>query len=129
LIILDASAVIEFLLRAESVPELTTALLDVETIASPVILDLEILNVLRRQIQDKRVTTLRAEQALELYWALPFERFDTSLLVNKIWQLRNNFTSYDASYIALSEFLEVPIYTKDKKWRDMSGHKADIHFI
>jgi predicted nucleic acid-binding protein len=129
LIILDASAAIEFLLRAESVPELTEVLLNEETIACPVMLDLEILNVLRRQIQDKRVTKQRAEQALELYWALPLERFDTTLLSNRIWQLRNNFTSYDASYIALSEFLDVPLYTKDKKWRDQSGHKAEIHYI
>jgi predicted nucleic acid-binding protein len=129
LIILDASAAIEFLLQAESVPKLTAALLNVETIASPVILDLEVLNVLRRQIQDKIVTTQRAEQALKLYWALPLERFDTTLLSNRIWQLRNNFTSYDASYIALSEFLQVPLYTKDKKWRDKPGHKADIHYL
>jgi predicted nucleic acid-binding protein len=129
LIILDASAVLELLLRAESVPELTTALLNSDTIACPVILDLEILNVLRRQIQDKRVSKQRAELALELYWALPLERFDTTLLSNRIWQLRNNFTSYDASYIALSEFLDVPLYTKDKKWRDQSGHRAEIHYI
>lgn len=101
----------------------------VETIASPVILDFEILNVLRRQIQDKLITQARAEEALALYWALPFKKFDTSLLVGGIWKLRNNFTAYDASYIALAELLDISLYTKDKKWRDKPGHNADIRFI
>jgi predicted nucleic acid-binding protein len=129
LIVIDASAALEFLLRAESVPELTSAMAQVETIASPVTLDLEILNVLRRQIQDKIITHQRGEKALDLYWALPFKKYDTSLLVGGIWKLRNNFTSYDASYIALAELLNIPVYTKDQKWRDKPGHTAEIRYI
>jgi predicted nucleic acid-binding protein len=129
LIILDASAAIEFLLRAESVPELTSALLSAESLACPMILDFEILNVLRRQVQDKLITQQRAEEALQLYWEMPFERFDTSVIADKIWHLRNNFTSYDASYIALSELLGAELYTKDQKWRGKPGHGADIRFI
>lgn len=93
------------------------------------ILNLEILNVLRRLIREKRVTALRAKDALQLYWALPIERFGTELLANRIWALRHNFTAYDASYIALAELLHVPLYTRDTKWRGIGSHTAIIHFI
>jgi predicted nucleic acid-binding protein len=128
-IILDASAVIEFLMRAEKVPVLSDALEKTDQIACPVILDLEVLNVLRRQVQEKVVTLPRSEEALELYGQLPLVRYPTSLVAEKIWALRNNFTSYDASYIALAEVLDVPIYTKDQKWKGKRGHGAEIHFI
>ena len=129
MIILDASAVIEFLLRANSVPEIMDAIEQTEVIACPVILDFEILNTLRRQTQEKLVTSKRANQALEVYHGLTLERFDTSLLTERIWLLRHNFTSYDASYIALAELLEIPLVTCDKKWRDQKLHRADIRYI
>jgi predicted nucleic acid-binding protein len=129
LIILDASAVIEFLLRANSVPTLSHAIAESEIIACPMILDFEILNTLRRQVQEKIVTLERAEQAMVIYNDLPLERYNTFLLSDKIWQLRNNFTAYDASYIALSELLAVPLYTKDRKWMGKPGHSANIYYL
>jgi predicted nucleic acid-binding protein len=129
LIVLDASAVNVFLLRANEVVPLTDAIANCEHIACPLILDFEVLNTLRKQVYERVVTVGRAEEALDLYGQLPFVRYPTSILADKIWAMRNNFTAYDAAYIALAEFLEVPIYTKDRKWMNKPGHTAVIHYI
>jgi predicted nucleic acid-binding protein len=129
LIVLDASATIEFLFRADSLPILANAISSTTELACPAILDFEVMNVLRKQIQNRIVTVERAEQALDLYNDMTFVTFETPLIADRIWNLRNNFTAYDASYIALAELLEVPLYSKDRKWSVTSAHRADIRFI
>ena len=47
---------------------------------------------------------------------LPVERYSHEPLVPRIWQLRDNFSSYDATYLALAETLAtdaIPILTAD----------------
>ncbi len=42
-------------------------------------------------------------------WArLGLTRYPTSSLLDRVWQLRNNLSAYDASYIALAEALDSP---------------------
>ena len=43
-------------------------------------------------------------------------------------QLRHQFTSYDATYLALAEALEAPLYTCDAKLLS-SGHRARVHVL
>lgn len=54
--------------------------------------------------QDHR-DLLRLDLAL-----FPYEPFG-----ERIWALRQNVTSYDASYVALAEALEAPLATLDRK--------------
>jgi predicted nucleic acid-binding protein len=125
--VLDASAVIDLLLQAGRVPEIRSAA--AMPIAAPVILDFEVMNVLRCQIQSKTVSQQRAQSAYEAYFDLHIRRFETTLIADRIWKLRNNFTAYDAAYIALAEALSVPLLTRDKKLVNKPGHKAEVRLI
>lgn len=44
--------------------------------------------------------------------------------MGRIWELRHNFTCYDAAYIALAEAAGADLYTCDAKLR--SGHRARV---
>jgi predicted nucleic acid-binding protein len=43
--------------------------------------------------------------------------------------LRNNFTAYDAIYVALAEALDAPLLTRDKRLAASPGHRARIDLI
>jgi predicted nucleic acid-binding protein len=47
--------------------------------------------------------------------AFTIERYEISGLVERVWQLRNNHTTYDACYLALAEALAAPLYTCDHR--------------
>ncbi len=56
--------------------------------------------------------------------ALPAQRYSHTPLIGRIWELRNNFTAYDAAYIALAEATASILYTCDEKLR--IGHRARV---
>lgn len=81
---------------------------------APALCDLELLSGLRRGVLSGRLPSARAERALSLYLGLPVQRHDHRRLVSRVWELRANFTPYDAAYVALAEQLRAPLLTGDR---------------
>jgi len=48
------------------------------------------------------------------------------VLLHRIWQLRHNFSVYDAAYIVLAENLGATLVTRDGRLASTSGHAAPI---
>ena len=61
------------------------------------------LSALRRLVSSGEATAERAGEAIDDLQDLPIERYPHDILVPRIWQLRENFSAYDASYVALAE--------------------------
>lgn len=118
MIVIDSSAVVETLIHADADPNLIEAM-TIHELAAPHILDAEVLNVLRSLARGERITSRAAQRAQEEYWNLRITRYPLAGLAARIWELRHNYTAYDASYIALAEILEAPLATCDKK---LAGH-------
>jgi predicted nucleic acid-binding protein len=55
---------------------------------------------------------------------LPAERYAHTPLLERIWELRQNFSAYDAAYIALAEATNSVLYTSDAKL--CKGHRAEV---
>ncbi len=64
--------------------------------------------MLRSQLNDAR-----AEEAVTDYLDLPLTRHGHMFLISRILLLRNNFSAYDATYVALAEVLEATLVTAD----------------
>jgi predicted nucleic acid-binding protein len=125
LIVADASAVLEVLLNTEEAPELGRRLFaEGETLHAPQLIDLEVLQVLRRYAGNSEIGRVRNTQALQDYLDIPLKRYPHKPLLPRIWELRHNFTAYDAAYIALAEALEAPLVTRDRALA--SGHRAKV---
>jgi predicted nucleic acid-binding protein len=126
-IVADASAVLEVLLNTPLGQEIGGRIFqDDETIHAPYLIDVEILHVLRRIDRRGELPAARAREILQDYSDLALERYPHTLFVTRIWELRHNFTAYDAAYIALAEELDAPLITCDRAFAAGSGHTAEI---
>ncbi|XBQ15478.1 MAG: type II toxin-antitoxin system VapC family toxin [Oceanicaulis sp.] len=71
----------------------------------------------------------RVERGFQTLDDLRIERFSHAPLRERIWQLRDNLTAYDAAYFALAEALDVPLWTRDAKLADAPGASVRVEII
>ena len=123
MIVIDASAMVEALVGRQVDDELLEAMVD--DVHAPHLLDVEVLSVLRGLTLNGKLRQNAAEQARNDHFAFTIARYEVAGLADRVWELRNNHTTYDACYIALAEALAAPLYTCDSKLaRD--GHSAEV---
>jgi predicted nucleic acid-binding protein len=130
MIVVDASAVIEVLLATPNshVIERRMHLAD-GSLHAPQLLDIEVLQVLRRLCTQGVTTANRCREALDDLSDLPIARYGHESLVARIWGLRHNMTAYDAAYVALAEALDAPLITRDRRLGNAPGHTALIEVV
>ena len=127
MIVLDASAAVDWLLQTpagQRIEERIYARKD--TLHTVHLLDVEFAQVLRRLVREGTLARKRAEEAMEDLIALRVTRYAPVLLLNRIWQLRQNLSAYDAAYVALAEELAAPLITRDQTIAAAPGHAAMI---
>jgi len=130
LIVLDASALLELLLVTPAGVSVAKRIAsERETLHAPQLIDLEVLQVLRRFAASGALDPGRAEQALEDLQSLDLERYPHQPLLDRVWQLRANVTAYDAAYLALAEALLAPLLTFDARLAGAAGHTAQIELL
>jgi len=100
-----------------------------EQLTAPGLVDLEVASVWRRQIRDGAMDARRAALALTDLAALPLRRAAHQPLLDRCWELRDNLTIYDASYVALAEALEVTLLTGDGRLARSTGPRCPIEVL
>jgi predicted nucleic acid-binding protein len=127
MLVVDASAIAELLLGrppGESVArQLREHGFDLH---APHLLDVEVLSALRRVVVAGDASPGRAEAAVADLVDLPIERYGHYELIPRIWELRDNFSTYDAAYVALAEAIVddgAPLLTADARL----ARAADAH--
>ena len=46
---------------------------------------------------------------------LPIERLNHHPFLERIFEMRDNFSAYNAAYVAVAEAFEAPLYTTDER--------------
>jgi predicted nucleic acid-binding protein len=100
-----------------------------ERLTAPGLIDLEVLSVWRRQVRNGAMDSRRAALALADLAALPLRRAPHRPLVARCWELRDNLTIYDASYVALAEVLDVTLLTADGRLARATGPRCIIEVL
>ncbi len=129
MIVVDASALLEVLLRTEASKAIEARLFGSETLHAPHILDLEVTQVLRRYELAGHLAGNRAAQALHVLGSFRIERYPHHIFLSRVWSLRLNATAYDACYLALAEALDAPLLTRDRRLAAVPGHGAVVEVI
>ncbi len=127
MIVLDASCVVELLLRSAGAEKVEARLFRPrETWHAPHLLDVEVAQVLRRYAASGDFSDARGSEALALLSRFPLARYAHEPLLPRVWQLRGSLTAYDATYVALAEALAAPLVTRDARLARAGGHRARI---
>ena len=100
-----------------------------ERLTAPELVDLEVTSVWRRQVRDGAMDARRAALALADLTALPVRRAPHRALLARCWELRDNLTIYDASYVALAEALEVTLLSGDGRLERATGPRCHIEVL
>ena len=130
MIVLGASAAVDWLLQTPSGQRIERRIYGhSETLHAPHLLDLEVTQVLRRLTQQGVISGTRADEAIHDLIDLRLTRYPHLVLLPRIWQLRRNFSAYDAAYIVLAEKLGAPVITRDRRLASASGHRATIELF
>jgi predicted nucleic acid-binding protein len=128
--VLDASVVLEILLKTPiGLRHADRVLQANDSLHAPHLLDVEVAQVLRRLTLAGELSADRAAQVLENLADLPLVRHEHVPLLERIWQLRDSVTAYDAAYLALAEGLPARLLTCDSKLSRSHGHKAKIDLL
>jgi predicted nucleic acid-binding protein len=126
LIVIDASAVICALLNspADRAAAVSDRIAD-EDLHAPHLIDVEVAQTARRLVLAGRLPALEAADALEELARTPILRYPHYPHFERIWQIRANFSAYDACYVALAELLDAPLITLDARM-SRAGSNAQI---
>jgi predicted nucleic acid-binding protein len=129
-IVIDASALLEFLLQTPLGTRVEARLFrDQDDLHSPHLADVEVTQGLRRLVRAGEVSPDRAAEAIADLADLDLHRHPHLDLLTRAWRLRENVTAYDAMYVALAEALDAPIVTCDGPLAKSPGHRAQIEVI
>jgi predicted nucleic acid-binding protein len=100
-----------------------------QALLAPEIVDLEVASVLRRQCASGVLTVDRAAAALTDLVQLRMRRVAHRWLLPRCWELRSNLTTYDASYVALAESMELVLVTGDSRLAHAPGVRCDVDLV
>jgi predicted nucleic acid-binding protein len=89
--------------------------------ASPHVLDVEVLSVIRRHHLPGRLDASAAAQAVDDLRDWPGERVGHRALLDRAWELRATVRGWDAMYVALAEALDAPLLTTDARLATAQG--------
>ncbi len=122
----DASVLVALLLDGGPDGRWASATLSGAALAAPSLVMFESSNIIRGQELAGTVSADSAAQAHTDLLELSIELWPYDLLATRVWELRRNLTSYDASYVALAELLDAPLVTLDRRLSRSPGLKCRV---
>lgn len=121
----DASAALSALLNAGPARRVLAG----ERLHAPHLIDPEIASGLRRRVAAQQMDADAAWTALDTWRRLGMTRYAMFSLLERIWELRENVSAYDASYVALAELLDCSLLTADARLGRASGVRCAITLV
>ncbi len=125
MIVVDASAALLGLLGNGD----ARRILQSEVLHVPALADSEVASALRKSERNGSVKTEDALRALGVWGCLGIHRHLAVGLLDRIWDLRQNFTAYDATYVALAEALGCDLLTANYSLTRSPGIPCPVRVV
>jgi len=129
MLVVDASCLYEVVTGSPRADEIRHRLADDPDHVAPHVVDVEVLNVIRRDWLLRRLDATAADQAVEDLRDWPGERFTHRGLLDRAWELRMNVRGWDAVYVALAEAMEATLITSDERLGRVGGLRCPIEVL
>jgi predicted nucleic acid-binding protein len=124
--VIDASVVIAALAGTDSTGEWAESLLLEGPLHAPHLHPVEVASMLRSAVSAGDLSGDAAALAYADLLDLRIQMYPYVPFAVRVWELRANVTPYDAWYVALAEFLELPLATLDGKLAKAPGPRCNF---
>jgi predicted nucleic acid-binding protein len=132
-LVIDSSAVVELLLATPAGERVELHVTEHDyDVRAPHLLDVEVLSALRRVVAAGEASSQRGAEAISDLDDLPIERYPHGALAMRIWSLKENFTAYDATYLALAETVAedgAALLTSDARFARAAGAHSEVEVL
>lgn len=125
-IVCDASALVAMLVDGGPDGEWATSVLSDADLLAPHLLLFEAANIFRRLASAGLVSADQAAQGHVDLVALQVDLWPYELVAARAWQLRDNLTIYDASYVAVAESTGATLATLDGRIGRAPGLRCTV---
>lgn len=130
MIVLDASCLVELLLRTDKGAAIADRIAEPDqTLHMPHLADLEILQTLRRHLASGAIREEQALEAIQDLRALEIHRHLHEPYLDEVWRLRRNVSAYDAMYLVLAYSLDATLLTLDARLARAPGVRARVEVL
>lgn len=125
MIVVDASAALSALVNDGPARHALAA----DQLHAPHLVDVEVASGLRRLVAAGRIEAKAGWAALDTWRRLGLIRYAAHPFLERVWDLRQNLTAYDAGYVALAESLSCALLTADAKLARASGIRCPVTVV
>jgi predicted nucleic acid-binding protein len=125
-VVCDAAALVALLLDGGSDGQWVARTLEGADLIAPTLVVFEAANIIRRHGLAGLVSADQAAQAHADLLDLTIEQWPYDLLAARAWQLRENLSTYDASYVALAELTDATLVTLDRRISGAPGLRCTV---
>ena len=125
MIVVDASAALSALLNAGPARRSLAS----EQLHAPHLIDSDVANGLRRRVAAAQLGADAGWSVLDTFRRLGMTRYPVFALLDRVWELRDNLSAYDASYVALAELLGCSLLTADARLSRAPGIRCPITVV
>lgn len=122
MIVVDASAALSALLNAGAARRALAS----EQLHVPHLIDPEVASGLRRRVAGGQLAAGAGWAVLDSWRRLGVARYPVYSLLDRVWELRDNLSAYDASYVALAELLDCSLLTADARLSKVPGVRCPV---
>ncbi len=120
----DASTVAAALVDSGPHGRWADVVLASDALVAPHLLPVEVTNVLRRAVAAGELSADTASLAHADLLGLAVDLFAYEPFADRVWELRDSVTPYDAWYVAIAESVDAPLATLDRRLTRASGTRC-----
>ena len=125
MIVVDASVALSALLNDGAARRALAS----EQLHAPHLIDSEVASGLRRMVAAEQLSADAGWTALDAFRRLGMTRYPVFSLLDRVWELRDNLSACDASYVALAELLDCSLLTADARLSRAPGVRCPITVV
>lgn len=129
MIVVDASAVVDYILGSTRSVRIGDVLARADEIHAPELMTVEVVSAIVRLTRRGQIPAERANLALTHLAQLAAVRHRHDPLMARAMVLSARFSTYDAVYVALAEVLQATLLTRDTRLARQAESLVDVELI